>query len=265
MRKKLDYFFLLKTRFTFFLPEMLEKKNKSVKTCLVKMWMGNSLNRQRRCICIRNAEHDDSIKESGCWMGRHFFWVSERGWKQFMCLESLFLLSTSTTNTLYMCMLLLFSFFSFRVILFFFFLNVLCFGCISMFLLCSMCPVCGTFTLSHLVYHIGDGMAWHLALVWCVYGEYILLWWWDKDVRVDMSFALALYAYLCSLCDCDYVLLYYFDLVIRSAGSQKIYFWYICVSSCVWVFMCVCMCVCTRETYIIFLYVFLSSMAITLH
>lgn len=30
--------------------------------------------------------------------------------------------------------------------------------------------------------------------------------------------------FVLSLCDCDYVLLYYCDLVIRSAGSQNIFF-----------------------------------------
>lgn len=58
-----------------------------------------------------------------------------------------------------------------------------------------------------------------------------------------------------SLCDCDYVLLYYFDLVIRSAGSQNTIFWWrAAVNECVlvvvvrwwwlwwWLNDCVCVC-----------------------
>lgn len=46
--------------------------------------------------------------------------------------------------------------------------------------------------------------------------------------------------HVCAHCDCDYVLLYYFDLVIRSAGSQN--FDWACVSGVargnMYIFMC---------------------------
>lgn len=54
---------------------------------------------------------------------------------------------------------------------------------------------------------------------------FLLLCSWCAVLVVRFSF----YACLCSLCDCDYVLLYYFDLVIRSAGSQKFFFGHVLV------------------------------------
>lgn len=47
------------------------------------------------------------------------------------------------------------------------------------------------------------------------------------------------------MCDCDYVLLYYFDLVIRSAGSEHIFFGDM-VSVCLCVFARMVFSVCMR-------------------
>lgn len=97
---------------------------------------------------------------------------------------------------------------------------------------CIYAAVCGTFTLSQwsLLNRIGDGIAWH-GMVWymeCVY--FIMMMVVQRYARRDMflvhslSLSHSLCMFVLSLCDCDYVLLYYFDLVIRSAGSQNIFF-----------------------------------------